>query len=729
MGIFSSETKVIVNTNTVRMIENDHLPNSVKVGAIKSVFEEGDMVDYILEEMIHNITIRANRVYKYAKNNSHLGVPSGTFIQKNDGAAQVKTILESLYGRGGKILYAYFGVPNYYHFGWEALVAKGYDTKTNKLDQTRYLDYFALEFQQGTLASYAEDVYLTESISPYSGYKPWADTSTLTDDFFPPISLVTGNVKPRLLVVSGVQKSLPKPDVTYTRETVQLPTLVSDSDYFQACYEVNGKKYFWSYLKGSGKYSALDSIGETTQSNTGTYYPLIHFIHDKNILNKNVQSADYKLTKKLCRLMDIDADPIFDELKANPDIAQVNQATLMFGIPANTSAEAEQRYGFEFFSSFVDPANSNRPTVSSTSVFTRKGHTAGKSIVIQDKKFSMTISFGAIIKQRKAGEIGGRGDYNSKVGEGTATYEIRNPVTGIVSKQAYKGTVHYYMHQVSPGLYDEIQVVNLRIAYKVFGSYSTTADGSNSLLMLPLDKAIIDKFPVSVREELVARSLRFVFNSYQVQHISFFNRGPFKAFMMVVAVVFTIYSAGAGASFTSAVAAGGTVALTAIWSTVILPILKVALVAESTKFFVKVVGEDAALLFAVLAVAYGAYTAYTNPGSLFADNLLKIGNSLISQAQASIQNNLLELQSEFEEFDEYSRDLYTQLEEASNELLNGNLLAKVPEVIFGESPRSYFDRTVHSGNIGIQSIAAVSNYVDVALKLPTFNDTIQHSFS
>ena len=721
MGFFSTDRKVHVSTTTVRVIENDMLPNSVAAGSVKALFEEGDMTEYILEEMVHNITSKANKAFKYAKKHSHLGLPHQELIQKEAGTDEVLRILKTKYGDGGTLHHCYFGVPNLYHFGWEALVANGYNTKTNLID-SKYLDYFAIEINPETFSEYGEDTYLPHSISPYMGYKPWEDTSTYID-FFPPVNMTAELDKPRLLVVSGIQENLPDADITYTRRYLEFPLLVSNKDYFQACYEFNGVKYYWSYQKGTGEYPVLDSIGNTSVSSLGTYYPFIHFIHDKKILSDNKDSRDYKLTEKLCELLEIDAEPIFEQLEYNPDIKQVNQATLMFAIPAFSESEAEQQYCFEFFKAFAEGSNEKLPLNSSTSLFTRKTHTQGKTLIIADAKFRSSISFSHVILKRKAGTISGRGKYASSVGSGTTSYEVKNPVTGIVFTHTTSGTIHRYSHQIAPGLYDEIEVVNLRVAYRVFEDYMTTGDGTSNILLLPLDKAVLDRCPVNVREEVVGRSLRFVFNSYQIQYIQFYERGPFKALVTIFAVVFTIWTAGTGAGFMSAIAAGGTVALAAIWSTVILPILQVSLVTEGAKVFVKLFGEDLALLAAIVAIAYGAYA--TNAGSLFADNLIRVGNSLINQVQKSIQQELQALQEDLTEFQKNSADMYQMLEDTASDLLSGNLLAKVPEVVFGEHPQSYYGRTVHSGNIGVQSIAAVSNYVPLALKLPSFNETLQ----
>lgn len=725
MGFFDSERKVTVSTTTVRLIENNMLPNSIKVGTIKSIYEEGDMTDYILEEMVNNVTNKAKRAYKYAKNNSHLGVPGELFIQKNSGTPEVLAILKGLYGDGGVLHYSYFGVPNFYHFGWVALINNGYNTEINKLNG-EYLDYFALEFGLENFDNYSEDVYQTQTFSPYSGYKPWTSSDTFSEDFFPPIDKVIGLTEPRLRVVTGIQEKLPDPAVTYKREYLALPPLVSNKDYFQACYEINGKKIYWSYQKGSGVYPVLDNLGETAPSQLGSYYPFIHFVHDKKILHRDPESLDYKLTKKLCKIMSLDADAISDQIDFNPDAKELNQAAIMFAIPANSTAEVEQAYGFEFFKGISEKSNERLPTVNANSTFKRKTHTPGRTLIIADKKMRISVSFGAVIVQRKAGVIDGRGKYHSSVGNGSTTYEIKNPVTGMVQAVTKTGTIHKYFKQVTLGLYDEIQVVNLRIAYKVFEDYSTTADGNESLLLLPLDKAIVIRLPVGMREQVVARSLRFVFNSYQIEYIAFYKKGVFKYFVMAIAIVFTIYSAGTGASFLAGISAGGTAALTAIWSTLVLPILQTVLVAEGSKLFVKVFGADFAIFTAIAAIAYGAYSHFTS-NSLFAENLLKISNGLVNATKQSLAEQFGELQQEYLDFQKEAESLYEQLEETSNELLGSNLLAMVPEVIFGETPKNYFNRTVHAGNIGVQSIESVSRFVELALKLPDLNQSIQQT--
>ena len=60
---------------------------------------------------------------------------------------------------------------------------------------------------------------------------------------------------------------------------------------------------------------------------------------------------------------------------------------------------------------------------------------------------------------------------------------------------------------------------------------------------------------------------------------------------------------------------------------------------------------------------------------------------------------------------------------AANKLLEQNPYI-TPLTIFGESPGDFYNRTVHSGNVGVIGLGAISSYVDNALTLPKLNDTL-----
>ena len=68
-----------------------------------------------------------------------------------------------------------------------------------------------------------------------------------------------------------------------------------------------------------------------------------------------------------------------------------------------------------------------------------------------------------------------------------------------------------------------------------------------------------------------------------------------------------------------------------------------------------------------------------------------------------------------------------KLLESAQDLLEPSQLLH-PFIIFGESPNDFYNRTVHSGNIGTMAISSITNYVDLSLTLPKFSETVGDTF-
>ena len=62
-----------------------------------------------------------------------------------------------------------------------------------------------------------------------------------------------------------------------------------------------------------------------------------------------------------------------------------------------------------------------------------------------------------------------------------------------------------------------------------------------------------------------------------------------------------------------------------------------------------------------------------------------------------------------------------ELEKLSKEMQQSPVLN--PMILLGETPDEYYNRTVHSGNIGVRVYETVSKYVKTMLTLPEFEPT------
>jgi hypothetical protein len=111
--------------------------------------------------------------------------------------------------------------------------------------------------------------------------------------------------------------------------------------------------------------------------------------------------------------------------------------------------------------------------------------------------------------------------------------------------------------------------------------------------------------------------------------------------------------------------------------------------------------------------------------------MLTVANGLVSGINANLQESMASLQGAAAGFAEYAESALDELKKINEELDGPQLIDPLlfvdrmqPITVFGESPGDFYDRTIHSGNIGTQSFDYIQNYVDVSLKLPDFNDTM-----
>ena len=283
---------------------------------------------------------------------------------------------------------------------------------------------------------------------------------------------------------------------------------------------------------------------------------------------------------------------------------------------------------------------------------------------------------------------------------------------------------HYYRRQITENIYDEIQVVDLETQFHIVPGYATLGDDNDKILLIPLDYSITENYSLPDREILYSRSMHYIFNSLVVVKAKWYETGLFKAIILVVAVVITIYTWGAdgGSAIAAALAAGSYgLALQLIFITV----LEALLFKAAFSLFVKAVGIEAAMVIALLLVAYGMYEVFevgSLSGAPFAKDLLTLSTGLSGGIKSQLAAEMQNLQNEYLEFQDYTKAQLELLETSKNLLEQKHFLS--PFVIFGESPEAFYNRTVHSGNIGVVAIGAISSFVDAKLVLPTLDQTI-----
>jgi len=748
MGLFSSKKKTVVDTSVSRVIDDKRIPETMKTSVIQAIMNDENISERVLENMQKTVAIRAERMYRYAQKNYIYGLPSGKMKSNQEGVAEVTELLESIEGSPIVVEYSQLAPANRLHVAWMRLVSQhGYNATTNVLanlttqkGRTVYLDDVQIEIPDTEIDTLPKECLAQWGHAAVSGYSP--DRAVQDPSLYQSSSI-------RRLNNEGPKRQQAKVLYSWfgpasfglpTRQTgsflIDLSDLDQDEDFLHVKYSVAGTTKFWMYEIGTGTYPVLDSLSDVPPDTAGTYFPFIFFRHGKRKFDESGFVEGYRDNKKMCRILDMDYDTLIDAIHENPDIKDVEQAVMMFAVNPRGDSQEEKRYLFDYFS---EQALYQDSTVRDTSLFSGafglKGIFSKKSIntrhviVIQDRLFKMTLGFDAIYTRTKAGVIGKKGTYSSayltRYRKVEAIDFFDQPFT---SGEEY--SVHVYRHQVSARYYVEVEVEGLAMEYNVSGKYSVVADEKDKILLVPVDRSITRNYPMEVREVIYLKALHFVFNSKVTYKVKWYQDSFFSFVLQVAAVVLALYSFGASAFGQSLLAYSiGMTTLQAVMITAITGLLTALAVSYGIQLFIKAVGAEFAFLAAIVAVVFGAYQMISHgsiTGAPWVTELLQLANGLTNGIQSNVQAELEDVISSQSTFLKEAEEQMKLLETAKELLEPSKLLH--PFTIFGEAPSDFYNRTVHSGNIGTLGISAISNYVDLSLTLPKLSETVGETF-
>jgi hypothetical protein len=744
MGLFSGKDVTNVGTEVQRVIDDTKVPDSVANGAAKNLYANDEqLVEYVLEEMVGSMGLRAGRMMEYGRKDYAYGLPNSTLKSSAAGKDAALAAIRALSGPSAVLEYYHFGAFNNLHYGWKTLADQyAYNSTANTLvvaGKTVYLKDMQVVVTNATLEELANGSMAQWGTPPNSGYTPertLGGAAALLVSAPTPFA-VDQNAPNDYIRVDYCwveQVDVVTEGVTVKRDTIktgsfQFPVSGMDAqaDYHQAKYIYNGRAYYWTYRHGQGTNPAVDAVFNTAYAAGGSFMPWVYFRFNKTSALADKTSQWYKDSKKMCSVIKMDFDTVAKAINDNPDIKDVEQAMLMMAVPAKTDNPVEQRYLFDFFSGIYDEMqpvpNATFTTLSFMGMqLVVNGMNQETSIIIQDKRFKMALSYRGIARRFVAGTIGKVGRYASSSNSDEESKTIPMIGGGTMSWTTDK-EVHSYRKQVTAEMYEEVQVYGLKTTFWIFENYTTIGNDKDKTLIIPINEAITKHYSVPDREELYSRSLHYVFNSRLVTHLKWYQTGVFRVLMIIIAVVITIISD--GTTFEALMAAIAAGAVSTVITMILVQIITQIIIQAAVKLFVKIVGTKLAFIAAVVAAVLGAYQIYTN-GALTnlptGAQLLSASSSISQGVSKQIASDIGDLRADFENF-EHEKEAKEKVLETAESLLNTGLRVD-PIVIFGETPSQFYQRTVHSGNIGMVGIDVVSNYVDMALQLPKLNDSL-----
>jgi hypothetical protein len=747
MGLFGGRTKTTVGTFTSRVISDEQLPNAVVDGMTRNLVGDGEqLIEQIMESLAGSIATRSNRMYSYGKNRYIYGLPSGSVFSSFQAKQANEAVIEQQVGPVS-INYYHFGPLNSLHVGWKKLLEEhGYERSTNKILSLStdsvpvFLKDMRVIVTEATLLEISNGSLDQWGTPPNAGVTPEKKFMNLVAGEAQGATIYavdTSAPKDYVLVETCWEELQPiapgslvtMPVVKFGSFTISLDGYDLLADWHHAKYVTqDGAEGYWLYQANAGTYPDIDNIFDSAHSDTGTFFPWVYFRYAKTSMGADKQSEGYLSSKGLVDTLNMNYDQLIDAIHDNPDIAEVEQAMMVMAVPANTTNPIEQRYLFDFFSGLYENVKNEPNSGTNTNDHTIRGLLDNalnlSSIVMQDKRFKMSLRWRNIVKRKVAGVIGLPGEYKGGANLIPSTASIPT-LDGDVMSQDTSTKRHYYQHQITKDVFEEVQIFDLQLMYYVFEGYTTIGDEDDEILLIPVDINIAKNYTLAEREQLFSRSLHYVFNSRVVTKLKWYQTGVFRIVMVIIAIVITVLSEGTTWQTIGAALAAGTITLTAIIIALIQELVQYLVVQYLIKLFVKEFGVKLAFLVAILAAIAGSYQAIeagSVAGAPYAAQLLSLSTGLTKAINVQFQEDFKDLLGEQEDFQQFVKDQTKLLDDTNNLLTHNERLA--PLVIFGEKPQDYYQRTVHSGNIGVLGLDAISSYVDVALTLPKLSDTI-----
>ena len=747
---------ISIGTSTTPLLDSTGVVDPATDAVTRAVLSETSIVTELMMIEQSSLAHKVQAFYDYGRDTYSDGLPvaynwnpvtqrgvydpsvTETRIADIITALEGEAITIASYDYSYQELGSVVSAEHFYHLYWNV----GYNSLTNRVDPTK--------------------VRLGSGIFVTSGGVNDTFTVVSTTDIF------TGNfVVVYDAVIGGVAKQV-------TVEYTPTNSIYTTGDMFRVSYTKDsdggsGRIYWWVYYPAVGEFATLEEVYTPTIQHD--YYPIVpvrintHWVsEDKHKYMTGAVStpgtlSQFALTSRgaLARL-DLDIDLISDAIATNDSIADVSDAFVAFTVPLNTDKAAGLLYLYEFFSRqrLDSPVNKTQYEAWRTTDINAPMNTNAYSItvnhLIQDPDYGANrvtpIQYAHLDLRYEYNYID-ETTTNGIIGDGTIG-NIDSAITLAAAETVDGGIIQndsiVYRRQTSANTITNITVhgIVLRgnidtksnpidsITYGVaVQQYITTlasvvADSSASFYM-PLEKSVVDDVFSGLSlltEQLFSEGLTLVINAVNETDLEWYQTEGFAFFIKIVGIIISIYTLNPTAS--ALIASASWAAAAYIVAELAIQIILMKLAAEAILWIVEKIGGKYALIIAaviaVVAITVGVTGIDLTTYLPTATEMLKAVECITQAVNENTLNEAMELQEEMEEFTASTEERQQELDDAQA-LLDGSDydfldIIIQPDVILSESPDDFFNRTIHTGNVGVLSLNAPNDFVSNLLTLP-----------
>lgn len=543
-------------------------------------------------------------------------------------------------------------------------------------------------------------------------------------------------------------------------EGITLPIPDKEHIFIHAKYYIddgNGGALYksWDYDIESGIYPALNR--GTGVGIGSSFFPFVPIrLNNVDMTDSSrIDTELYQTSKTMLRKLNISFEDLGKGVNDNPDKDDIDHAYVFFGTNLRTENEACIRYLAMFFDRMshsltyslndYDKALNPDPEWHEDLIEGSGGWYIPPQrlppinvIAFQDAQLRLELRCHYINVQEKTGIIG-------KKGTTVRTITVNPP--GFVCNQnaediwcdRYDQSYVTFQYQETVGTYKEITVHGLEHVNFIYENKNVTTSlddtgDKEGNFMIPLQYSVIQDMPLLVRNHLYRDAVHMIFNSHEAVKVKWYQTNFFKVVVQAFSL-YVMFTTGMDlmAGFRQALLQGATAALKYVIKKIVIGLV----INAAFRLVVRIIGIEAAMIIGFFA-ALGGFGQTLRNGSLaeapWAEELLMIANGLGTAVTKSIQDELADLLMERKLFQEEVKSKSRELEDANKLLDNDSLLDPFffidPISLFNpdETPDEFYNRTVHSGNIGAMVFDAITHYVDTKLELPKNRQIVESDF-
>ena len=526
---------------------------------------------------------------------------------------------------------------------------------------------------------------------------------------------------------------------TFNIDLTADPNFIKDRDTIMVKYHYfdndnNKVTKFWTYVPGRGIYPDIDNVKVRSQDIFNNRFPLIKFRENGERVKDSNSETKLEIQKYLADTIGFNYDQLDESIHDTENINEVNNVFMGMAVNLNSSNPAEIEYLFRYFKRISNDIEII-PELEKAQIDERLPQ---KSIWTGIGGANHQLSFNSVEIKNKSGNEEEKGTYTNKTEEVTRILPLMKE-DGSLGTGEFTFKVKVFRFQKTDSVFEEVRVLNPAIQWEFeeadAGDVPLTGPDNEQALVF-VDEAVSDEMDVQSRETLYFRSLHLIFASSKEVDPKWYQTGIFQFALLVVTVAVTYFTAGGATSFVSSAFASFGIVGAAL---AIIGIIALGFVLDlAFEQIVNVIGGDLGRIIAgVAAVASFAY-AYGAGGFSESFNsrvLLSASSNLVDASNTQTQEDIQEIQEDQEQFIEDRKEKLEKLRSAET-LLDTNTIVdpgffrrRKPASLDSETPDQFFQRTIHSGNIGTLGFDAMHDYTEMMLKLPTIDsnpiDTIQ----